>query len=53
MSSEKMTLESAENEIIDVLGTPYGHNIIALILQQVSEKFGKAKADKLYDQYQQ
>ena len=47
-----LTLESAEDRIIDVLGTPYGHNIIAIILEQVEEKFGEVEAEKLYHEYQ-
>jgi len=49
---ENITLESAEKEILRVWGTPYGHNIIAIILKQVHEKFGEDEALKLYYQYQ-
>ena len=49
---EKMTLDSAEGEIISVLGTPYGHNMIGIILNQVKEKFGEEEADRLFEKYQ-
>ena len=49
---EDLTLESAEDQIIAVLGTPYGHNIIAIILQQVEDKFGEHEAEKLWHEYQ-
>ncbi len=50
---KNMTLESAESEILSVLGTPYGHNMIGIIIGQVAEKFGETEADRLFEQYQQ
>ena len=44
---KNLTIESAEDEIYALQGSQYGHNMISLILGQVSKKFGKSVADKL------
>ena len=49
---ENMSLEDAEQKIVQVLGTPYGHNIIALIIGKVEMKYGEKEADKLFNKYQ-
>ena len=49
---ENMSLEDAEQKIVQVLGTPYGHNIIALIIGKVEKKYGEKEADKLFNKYQ-
>ena len=49
---ENITLESAEDKCQEVYGTQHGHNIISLICNQVKEKFGKAEADRLFEEYQ-
>ena len=36
-----MTLESAEEECANLVGTQFGHNMIGLILRKVEEKFGE------------
>ena len=50
---KEMTLESAEEECANLVGTPYGHNMIGIILGKVADKFGEEEADKLFEQYQQ
>ena len=49
---ENATLEELEDKCIDVIGTPFGHNIIGIICQQVEERFGKKEAERLFDLYQ-
>lgn len=49
---ENMTIESAEEECAKVFGTPYGHNMISIICNQVKEKFGVDEADRLFYEYQ-
>ena len=46
------TIDELEDECIKVEGTPYGHNIIALICQVAEERFGEGEADRLFDTYQ-
>ena len=47
------TLEQIEAEMLDVLGTQYGHNMICLMLNVVQERFGEEEADRLFETYQQ
>ncbi len=49
---KNMTIESAEEECENVYGTPYGHNMISIICNQVKEKFGEDEADRLFEEYQ-
>ncbi len=46
------TLEELENECEEVVGTPYGHNIIGLICNTVDERFGKEEAERFFNTYQ-
>ena len=46
------TLEELENECEEVVGTPYGHNIIGLICNTVDERFGEKEAERLFNAYQ-
>ena len=46
------TLEELENDCEEVVGTPYGHNIIGLICNTVDERFGKEEAERFFNTYQ-
>ena len=46
------TLEELENKCMEVMGTPYGHNIIGIICNVVEERFGEDEADRFFDSYQ-
>ena len=46
------TLEELEDECMEVMGTPYGHNMIGIICRTVKERFGKEDADRLFNTYQ-
>ena len=46
------TLEELENECDELLGTPYGHNMIGIMCNVVDERFGKEEAQELFDDYQ-
>ena len=46
------TLEQLEDECMEVMGTPYGHNMIGIICGVVEERFGKEDAERLFDTYQ-
>mgnify|MGYP003137229953 CR=1 FL=1 len=52
LNIETCTLEELEDECINVMGTPYGHNIIGLICSQAEERFGKEEAERLFNTYQ-
>jgi hypothetical protein len=45
-------IKELEAECREVVGTPFGHNIIRLICMQVKEKFGKDEADRFFNKYQ-
>ena len=47
------TLDQLEDECAELMGTPYGHNMIGIICRTVSERFGKKEADRLFETYQQ
>jgi len=47
------TLEELEDECMELMGTPYGHNMIGIICRTVSERFSKEDADRLFETYQQ
>ena len=49
---EKASIEELEQECMEVLGTPFGHNIIGLICNTVDKRFGKEEAKRLFDKYQ-
>ena len=46
------TLEQLEDECMELMGTPYGHNMIGIICNVVGERFGKEDADRLFNTYQ-
>ncbi len=46
------TIEEIENECLELMGTPFGHNMIGIICSQVEDRFGKEEAERLYDSYQ-
>ena len=46
------TLDELENECDELLGTPYGHNMIGIICGVVEDRFGKEDAERLFDTYQ-
>ena len=47
------TLEQLEDECMELMGTPYGHNMIGIICRTVSARFGEKEADRLFETYQQ
>ena len=49
---EKASIEELEQECMEVLGTPYGHNIIGIICNVVEKRFGEEEAKRFYDEYQ-
>ena len=46
------TIEELEDKCIEVMGTPYGHNIIGVICSQVEKRFGEDEANRFFDEYQ-
>ena len=46
------TIEELEDECFELMGTPFGHNMIGIICSQVEDRFGKEEAERLYDSYQ-
>ena len=46
------TLEQLEDESAELMGTPYGHNMIGIICNVVEERFGEDEADRFFDTYQ-
>ena len=46
------TLDQLEDECDELMGTPYGHNMIGIICRTVSDRFGKEEADRLFNTYQ-
>ena len=46
------TLEELENECDELMGTPYGHNMIGIICRTVEDRFGKEDAERLFNTYQ-
>ena len=53
LNLKECSLEEMEDKCMDVMGTPYGHNIIGIICQMAEERFGEKEADRLFDLYQQ
>ena len=45
-------LDQLEDECMELMGTPYGHNMIGIICRTVSERFGKEEADRFFNTYQ-
>ena len=35
------TLEQLEDECMELMGTPYGHNMIGILCRTVSDRFGE------------
>ena len=52
MNIKEATLEELEDECINVMGTPYGHNIIGIICSEAEKRFGKEEAKRLFGLYQ-
>lgn len=52
MNIKEATLEELEDECINVMGTPYGHNIIGIICSEAEKRFGKEEAERLFELYQ-
>ena len=48
----KATLDEMDDECWRVKGTPYGHNMIALICDEAKKRFGEEAADELFNKYQ-
>lgn len=46
------TFEELEKECEEVFGTMYGHNIIGIICSIAEKRFGKDKAEYLFNNYQ-
>jgi len=46
------TLEQLEDECMELMGTPFGHNMIGIICRTVEDRFGKEDADRLFNTYQ-
>ena len=46
------TLEQLEDECMELMGTPFGHNMIGIICRTVEDRFGKEDADRLFNIYQ-
>ena len=46
------TLEQLEDECAELVGTPYGHNMIGIICGVVEDRFGKEDADRFFNTYQ-
>ena len=46
------TLEELEDKCLELMGTPFGHNMIGIICNQVKNRFGKEEAERLYNLYQ-
>ena len=46
------TIEELEDECIELMGTPYGNNIIGIICNVVEERFGEDEAVRYFDSYQ-
>ena len=47
------TLDELEDECNELVGTPFGHNMIGIICRTTAERFGKKEADRLFEFYQQ
>ena len=45
------TLDELEEECMELMGTPYGHNMIGIICRTVEDRFSKEAADRLFNFY--
>ena len=52
ISIKTATLEELENECDELMGTPYGHNMIGIICRTVEDRFSKEDAERLFNTYQ-
>ena len=52
LNLQEATIEELEDECLEVMGTPYGHNIIGIICGVVKDRFGEDEADRLFESYQ-
>ena len=52
LNINEATIDELEEECENVLGTPYGHNIIGLICNIVDERFGKEEGERFFETYQ-
>ena len=52
LNIKEASIEELEEECENVLGTPYGHNIIGLICNVVDERFGEEEANRFFETYQ-
>ena len=43
------TLEEVENKCYELIGTTFGHNMIGLILEEISNRFGEEEVDRIKD----
>jgi len=46
------SFEELEMQCCEVVGTPYGHNMITIICQEAEKRFGAKKAEYLFNTYQ-
>ena len=46
------TLDELEEECMELMGTPYGHNMIGIICNEVEDRFSKEDAERLFNFYQ-
>ena len=46
------TLDELEEECMELMGTPYGHNMIGIICDVVENRFSKKDAERLFNFYQ-
>ena len=49
---EKASLEELEQECMNVVGTPFGHNMIGIICNVVERRFNEDEAKQLFNKYQ-
>ena len=47
------TLDQLEDECAELMGTPYGHNMIGIMCSVVKNRFSEEDADRLFETYQQ
>ena len=52
LNIKEASIDELEEECENVLGTPYGHNIIGLICNVVDERFGEEESDRFFETYQ-
>ena len=52
LNLKECSIDEMEVECMNVMGTPYGHNMIGIICQVAKERFGEKEADRLFDLYQ-